>query len=136
MMDIRTCKSCKKIFNYLSGPILCPSCKEELENKFQEVKAYIDEHPGVGINEVSEECDVEPGQIRQWLREERLQLAEGSGIMLACESCGKMIRSGKFCEDCRVALANNFQDLVRGKEPMNQTLYKKQAKSAKMRFLK
>lgn len=136
MMDIRTCKSCKKIFNYLSGPILCPSCKEELENKFQEVKAYIDEHPGVGINEVSEECDVEPGQIRQWLREERLQLAEGSGIMLACESCGKMIRSGKFCEDCRVALANNFQDLVRGKEPMNQTLYKNQAKSAKMRFLK
>lgn len=136
MMDIRTCKSCKKIFNYLSGPILCPSCKEELENKFQEVKAYIDEHPGVGINEVSEECDVEPGQIRQWLREERLQLAEGSGIMLACESCGKMIRSGKFCEDCRVALTNNFQDLVRGKEPTNQTLYKKQAKNAKMRFLK
>ena len=136
MMDIRTCKSCKKIFNYLSGPILCPNCKEELENKFQEVKAYIDEHPGVGINEVSEECDVEPGQIRQWLREERLQLAEGSGIMLACESCGKMIRSGRFCEVCRVALANNFQDLVRGKEPTNQTLYKKQAKNAKMRFLK
>ena len=40
-MDVRTCKSCKRIFNYLSGPIMCPACIEKLEEKFKEVKDYI-----------------------------------------------------------------------------------------------
>lgn len=134
-MDVRTCRSCKRIFNYLSGPNLCPSCREKLEDKFQEVKAYIEEHRGASMQQVSEECDVETGQIRQWLREERLELMEGSAIMLSCESCGAPIRSGKFCDKCRAALANNFQNIARGNKPVDNTLYKKNRDSAKMRFL-
>ena len=75
-MDIRNCRNCGNIFNYLSGPIVCPACKESLEAKFQEVKLYIEEHPGVGIKQVSDACDVETSQIQQWLREERLEVAE------------------------------------------------------------
>lgn len=134
-MDVRTCKSCKRIFNYLSGPSLCPGCREKLEEKFQEVKAYIEAHRGASMQEVSEECDVEVPQIRQWLREERLELTEGSGIMLSCESCGAGIRSGRFCDKCRGALANNFQSMMKGNAPTDATLYKKNKDSAKMRFL-
>lgn len=134
-MDVRTCKSCKRIFNYLSGPTICPGCKEKLEEKFQVVKAYIEEHRGASMQEVSEECDVEVSQIRQWLREERLELMEGSAIMLSCESCGAPIRSGRFCDKCRSALANNFQSMIKGNAPTEPTLYKKNKDSAKMRFL-
>ena len=134
-MDVRTCRSCKKIFNYLSGPALCPGCKEKLEEKFQEVKQYIEGHQGASMQEVSEECDVEINQIRQWLREERLEITEGSAMMLSCESCGALIRSGKFCDKCRDALANNFQSLMKGNAPSEPTLYKKSKDSAKMRFL-
>lgn len=134
-MDVRTCRSCKRIFNYLSGPNLCPGCREKLEQKFQEVKAYIEEHRGATMQEVSEECEVEVSQIRQWLREERLELMEGSAIMLSCDSCGAPIRSGKFCDKCRGAMANNFQNLMRGNKPVEPTLYKKNKDSAKMRFL-
>lgn len=134
-MDVRTCRVCKRIFNYLSGPNICPGCKESLEAKFQEVKAYIEEHRGAGMQEVSEECDVEVSQIRQWLREERLELMEGSAIMLSCESCGAPIRCGRFCDKCRNALANNFQSLMKGNEPTEPTLYKKNKDGAKMRFL-
>lgn len=134
-MDVRTCRSCKRIFNYLSGPNICPACKESLEAKFQEVKAYIEEHRGAGMQEVSEECDVEVSQIRQWLREERLELMEGSAIMLSCESCNAPIRCGRFCDKCRNALANNFQSMMKGKEPTEPTLYKRNRDGAKMRFL-
>ncbi len=134
-MDVRTCRSCKRIFNYLSGPTICPGCREKLEQKFQEVKAYIEEHRGASMQEVSEECEVEVSQIRQWLREERLELMEGSAIMLSCESCGLAIRCGRFCDKCRAALANNFQNIARGNKPVDQTLYKKNRDSAKMRYL-
>ncbi len=135
-MDVRTCRSCKRIFNYLSGPLLCPSCREALENKFQEVKKYIIEHPGIHMQEVADACEVDIQQIRQWLREERLELTEESSMLLACESCGAPIRSGKFCDKCRNSMANNFQSLLKNNKPTESTLYKKKDKeNPKMRFL-
>ena len=73
-MNVRNCRKCGRLFNYISGPSWCPACREQMEVKFQEVKEYIRENPGVGIKQVSEACDVEPAQINQWLREERLEL--------------------------------------------------------------
>ena len=73
-MDVRNCRKCGRIFNYVMGPIMCPACVEAQEAKFQTVKTYIRENPGVGVPEVARECDVETSQIYQWLREERLQL--------------------------------------------------------------
>ena len=74
-MDVRTCKRCKRLFNYITGPAICPSCREEIEQEFQVVKKYIDENRNCDINDVSEACDVDPQQIRQWIREDRLQFS-------------------------------------------------------------
>ena len=78
MNDIRNCRICGKIFNYVMGPVVCPRCKEKLEEKFQEVKKYIQDNHGADIPEVSEACDVDPAQIRQWIREDRLQFADAA----------------------------------------------------------
>ena len=77
-MNVKNCRKCKRIFNYVMGPVLCPRCREEEEEKFQEVKKYVIENPGSGIQEVSEACDVSVNLIRQWLREERLVLSDES----------------------------------------------------------
>lgn len=136
-MDVRTCKECKRIFNYLTGPVICPACREKLENKFQEVKKYIMEHQGASMQEVAEECEVDIIQIRQWLREERLELTASCPDGLTCESCGCSIRSGRFCDKCRNAMANNFQSLMKNNKPTEATLYSKRDKdNPKMRFLK
>ena len=111
-MNVRNCKMCGKIFNYVVGPVICVRCREAREEKFQEVKKYIDEHRGADILEVSEECDVEPGQIHQWIREERLQFADDSPIKIACEGCGTMIRSGRFCDKCKAEMTNGFRDAM------------------------
>lgn len=94
------------------GPAICPRCKDEQETKFQEVKEYVREHHGADISEVSQECEVDPGQIRQWIREERLQFADDSPIRIACESCGTMIRSGRFCDKCKAEMTNGFKQAM------------------------
>ena len=106
-MNAKNCRKCGRVFSYFMGPPLCMACREAMDAKFQEVKTYIREHQGASINEVSEACEVEVSQIHQWLREERLELVEGSGIVLHCETCGSVIMSGRFCQKCK-------GDLTRG----------------------
>lgn len=94
-MNVRNCRKCGKIFNHIGGMPICPACKEKLEEKFQQVKKYIRENKMADIKEVAEQCEVEVGQIQQWIREERLEFTEDSPVKIPCENCGEMIRSGK-----------------------------------------
>ncbi len=110
-MNARNCRRCGKIFNYVVGMPICPACKEAMEAKFQEVTEYIREHKGVGIREVAEACDVDPQQIRQWLRDDRLEMTEDSAIMLNCEGCGTPIRSGRFCDKCKTQMLTGLKQV-------------------------
>lgn len=112
-MDVKTCKECRRLFNYLRGPYVCPACAEKLEQKFSEVKEYVREHPGITLQALAEDCDVDIKQIKQWLREERLELiGEGNGY-LSCDSCGVSINSGRLCEKCKSVLQGEMQNIVR-----------------------
>ncbi|MGB4657662.1 MAG: flagellar protein [Mobilitalea sp.] len=132
-MEVKNCKGCGRLFNYLSGPPLCPSCVASLDTKFEAVKEYVYDHPRVGISEVSEEMDVTVNQIKQWIREERLAFSEDSMIGLECESCGATIKTGRLCKSCKDNLAKGFSDVYHEAKPAPP---KKDARdSAKMRFL-
>lgn len=131
-MEVRTCKICKRLFNYLAGVPICPGCKEKLDEKFAEVKEYVRDNPRAGITEVAEAVEVPATQIRRWIREERLSFSEESGVGLDCESCGKLIKSGRFCEECKTKLLGNFNDLYRQDESI---VAKKHREAARMRFL-
>ena len=87
---------------------LCPQCVANLENKFQEVKQFLEENPNSSINQVSEANNVSIKQIKQWVREERLTFAEGSVGGIECEQCGTLIRTGRFCDSCKFKMANNL----------------------------
>ena len=134
-MNVKNCRSCGKIFNHISGPQLCPGCRSGLEEKFQRVKAYIRENPGAGIREVSENCEVDTSLINQWLRDERLELSETSSLLLNCESCGQPIRSGRYCDKCKMAMSMNFRSVMRGQEPTAPTPARANKDGAKMRYL-
>ena len=64
-MDVRNCRSCGRLFNYLTGIQLCDGCKAALEQKFQEVKEYVRDNRDAPINAVAEACDVSVKQLRQ-----------------------------------------------------------------------
>lgn len=132
-LNAQACKRCGRLFNYITGDKLCPACREEMEVKFQEVKQYILEHKSVGMNQVAEECDVQPTWIQKWLREERLELTEGSAISLDCESCGAPIRSGRLCKRCADKFRAVAGQYVRSHTPEDTPIQR--SGSAKMRFL-
>ncbi len=135
-MNVRNCRRCGNLFNYALGPMICPKCREAMDAKFKEVKEYVRDNPGVGIKEVSEACEVETQQIQQWLREERLQFSEDSVVQLACESCGAMIRSGRFCDKCKAEVTNGFKQVINSARPKPEDLQiKKTSHDNKMRFI-
>lgn len=131
-MDVRNCKDCGKIFNYLSGAPLCPACMKKLDDKYSIVKEYIYDNPGASIQQVSEENGVSVRQLKKWVREERLAFSEDSLVGLECENCGTMIRTGRFCSRCKDSMLNKLGNIY--KEPVEEV--KKNFKdNPKMRFL-
>lgn len=134
-MNVRNCRKCGKLFNHIAGMPICPECKDKLEKKFQEVKKYIRENPMSGIKEVAEACEIEPGQIQQWIREERLEFTEDSPVKIPCENCGEMIRSGKYCDKCKREMTNNLQSVMEKPKKIVEEPKKIQSTGNKMRFL-
>lgn len=106
-MQLRNCRRCGKLFNYVGKPI-CNECVQQDEKDFELVKAYIYDHPKATITEVSKETGVSVKKITKFLKEERLELAEDSPAWLTCESCGVEIRTGRFCKECSMKLKNNI----------------------------
>ena len=132
-MEVRNCKGCGRLFNFMSGPPLCPSCSAALDLKFEEVKEYVYDHPRVGIQEVSEVMEVSIPMIKQWIRDERLSFAEDSMIGLECEGCGVTIKTGRYCKACKDKLARGLSDLYPQEKPAQRQ--KDLRDNPKMRFL-
>ncbi len=107
-MEVKNCRKCGKMFNYIGGQQICPACKEAVEKKFQEVKEYVREHKAASMTQICEDCDVENKQVQQWVREERLVFSDESPIKLSCELCGTQIKTGRYCDKCKKETANNI----------------------------
>ncbi len=132
-MDVRNCRNCGKLYNYFGLQPLCPTCLNDLEEKFKLVKQYIYDNPECGIQEVSEELDVTIQTIHRWIREERLSFSERSDVGLECELCGVMIRTGRYCKLCKEKLANNLNS-VYNTDISPKERKKQQAINPKMRY--
>jgi len=134
-MDVRNCKRCNKIFNYVAGPIICPLCKEEMEEQFQKVKDFIRDNKSAGIGEICDECSVTEKQIKQWIREERLFFDDDSPIGIDCEACGAMIRSGRYCDKCKSELARGLMSVTKPRNDDTNISSVRRGEGPKMRFL-
>lgn len=132
-MDVRNCKGCSRLFNYIGGQQLCPECIKALDVKFDEVREYVYDHPRAGMKQVAEDNDVSIAQIKRWIREERLAFSDESQVGLECEGCGKMIRIGRFCDSCKTKYINGFTAITKPKEEPEKKVTKGQG--PQMRFL-
>ena len=122
-MNVMNCRSCGRLFNVLCNEKICPECRKKLEDKFQEVKKYLEENP----HSVK--------QIRQWVREERLILSDASEAGITCENCGRMIRSGRYCDECKNKLAMTLRSAYASEFDPNENKRMERDRE-RMRFLK
>lgn len=110
MSDVRNCRKCGKIFTYMGGSPICQVCKQSDEEDFKAVKNFLYKNPGSNISQVSAELDISVEKIKRFLKDGRLEITSEEGNMfLECESCGKAIKSGRYCDDCERNLAAGFK---------------------------
>ena len=135
-MDVRNCRGCGRLFNYLQGPHLCPACMQKLEEKFSQVKDYLEDNPHATIPEIAKDNEVSTRQIEQWIREERLSFSDDSPIGIACEVCGATIRTGRYCERCKSDLANRLGGMYGSRSStVDADKIRERREKARMRFL-
>ncbi len=113
MPDIRNCRSCGKIFNYIGGAPICQACREKDEEDFKRVKDYLYDNPKASVTQVSVDLDISVEKIRRYLKDGRLEIANDEGnLILECEKCGRSIKTGRFCQDCERTLTSGLRDVA------------------------
>lgn len=113
MPDVRNCRKCGRIYNYIGGAPICPMCKQDEENDFQKVKEYLYDYPGASLTQVSTELDISVEKIKRFLKEGRLEITNDEGnLVLECENCGKAIKSGRYCEACERELTFGLKSVA------------------------
>ena len=98
-MEPTNCPRCGRIFMKIREPI-CPTCVKEEELKFEDVRAYVKEHPNRTIREVSEQCNVSVKSILRYIRDGKLEASSGMHGEVTCSKCGVPISSGRMCKKC------------------------------------
>ncbi len=132
---LKTCKSCRRLFESTYDRELCPVCYEQTEERFEKVRKYIKKHEQAGVEEVSEACLISKRQILQWVREERLYFTEESGVGIPCMQCGVIISTGKYCISCKAKIRKELQGVYVAPKPDDEEVLIKPTGQSKMRFM-
>lgn len=132
-MEVKICRGCKKMFQYISGPILCPKCRELEEEMFRKVKLFLQDHPGADFVEINKETGVTIAMIERFLKEGRLEVTADSPMHIKCERCGKTIKTGRYCAACRTKMNKTIEKM---KQSMMPEAKKDDNEKAKMHYLK
>ncbi len=124
-MEVKACKNCRRLFQYVYGPELCPDCSKlitdkntaaisnekrsllkplllEEEQKLDQIKQYILVNPRATVSRIAEVHEVSASKIFEWIREDRLEFSDASqDAWFTCAKCGIKIRSGVYCINCK-----------------------------------
>jgi len=97
------------------GQRLCAECTLKLDQDFIEIREYLYDNEGAGIEEVSEATGVSRKSILFLLKEERLLVGDENGnanAILTCEVCKKPIHTGRMCAGCKKEVLSALQESV------------------------
>ncbi|NLD49160.1 MAG: MerR family transcriptional regulator [Clostridiaceae bacterium] len=133
MPDVRNCRRCGKIYNHIGRLPICLECRKLDDEDFKRVKEYLYDNPGASINQVSVELEISVQRIKGYLKEGRLEIVgEGGNLILECESCGRSIRTGRFCNECSNGLSSEFKS---ASEQINKSAQSADKKGHGMKYV-
>ena len=99
------CKKCSAPLEFAGrGMYKCPECGEIEYDDFGKIRKFLDEHGPTPAIEISEGTGVTVKKINNFLRQGRMEIAEGSGEYIRCEMCGTSIKFGRVCPECAMML--------------------------------
>ncbi len=138
MADLKNCRSCGKVFGYVGGTSICPACREADEADFAAVKDYLYDNRGASLSQVSTDLEVSVEKIKRYLKEGRLEIiGETPNLFLECESCGRSIKTGRFCNECEISLAAALKNTSKALESkFGRTKSESREKDLGLKYLK
>jgi flagellar operon protein (TIGR03826 family) len=104
---IANCKRCGRIYNRVRRDI-CPACIEEEDKIFVKVRNFLREHKNAYMDDVIEGTGVDMETLIQMIQDGRVILSNNPNMGYACERCGGITRSGRFCAKCTTELARTL----------------------------
>lgn len=109
--NVDNCPRCGKVFakNFKS---VCPSCLKEIEAEYGKCAAYLREHRGAAMQELSDATGVSIRQITNFIREGRISIADNPNMSYPCELCGAPVRDHTICTDCRNKLTRDINRMT------------------------
>lgn len=109
----KQCKDCEVVMNYEFGEIYkCPKCGRKELSDFGLVRQYLDANGPKPAAIIADATGVDIKVIDGFLREGRVEIPDGSGIYIKCQSCGTDIRYGRFCPECMAKLSKNISSAM------------------------
>lgn len=130
ILELKTCLECGRSYASKDGGELCKRCTDKkVEDDFKIVRAYLYDNPGADIKEVSRDTGVKESIILRLLREDRIEVVDEKNSLLKCTSCGKSIKSGKLCAECKkIELTRELKNAQEGlKKDLEQKMEKRSA---------
>jgi uncharacterized protein len=108
------CPKCKKL--YLRIRDICDECYQKQEEDFIKVATYLREYPGSTLQVLSDETEVSVAQIRYFILIGRIVAGHFPNLAYPCETCGKMIQTGRSCTTCMTTVHGSLENYQKGKD--------------------
>ena len=126
-MALRNCARCGKLFTAVSSSMkLCVDCDREDQEQFNKVKEYLKDHSTATVIEITKATGVERKQIFEWVKSGQLDIASVVDLGLSCESCGKPIKSGRFCIECAARIESDARKILSESKPKSRDAKKEE----------
>lgn len=109
-MELRNCRKCKKLFISISGRITCQECYEEKEKSYDRVFEYLSKNPDASVGDICKATKVTEDSIVELVKNKKIAL--NVSVEYKCEICGKKIKVGKVCEECKKKVSKELDKVI------------------------
>lgn len=111
MTELINCPNCNGIFVKNQFRDVCPKCWKNEEKDFQTVYQFMRkrENRAATIDQVVTQTGVKEETILKFVKKGRLQTAHFPNLGYPCDKCGRIIRSGRLCENCSSELRQELE---------------------------
>ncbi|MFP4466738.1 MAG: hypothetical protein ACLFP1_06785 [Candidatus Goldiibacteriota bacterium] len=99
-MTLRNCSNCDKVFNSEKGEELCRECAVSEKKELKKVTDYLRKNPMAGIMDVVKDTGVSRSVVFRMINSGSLKIRKTPETH-KCRLCGKSIRTGSICPECR-----------------------------------
>lgn len=107
-IEVKNCIRCGAVFSTNVNKMACPQCEKKEEERFQELRKYINEHPNAKLKDVASACNITPKRLMQYIREGRIEITKGMSDEVTCEMCDRQIPRGRYCAACISKIASEL----------------------------